>query len=346
MSATDELWGTFAVDDHLRPGAFIAEILLFDRVVIPQPHKDDADQYREWVEAGWRPDELGKIIKKLGKLAVPVTWGEELRAKWQNQYGALSPADRASLRAAMAQGSAFDYDNIRTSKDSAAKWLTRSVLVNKIDHLGQDPRNDSTDEALLKTIRELDIDPAADIDVVVGYGTYAKFSEEIKIDVAAPIAETIDKTALLFRWDFVVPEEESNVTDEKYLDTAIDLSQHDEFRASRREFHEWRRRLIAKNVSGERARSEMNRCLKVYNEIAQKKLARKRRQTALIAAATTAPLIDVLVPGTGIGTATGVALGVGALLADRFLPAPQFGSREKFVALVHDSREAFGWMER
>jgi hypothetical protein len=52
MSVTDELWGTFAVDDHLRPGAFIAEILLFDRLVIPQSHQDDEDQYREWVKAG------------------------------------------------------------------------------------------------------------------------------------------------------------------------------------------------------------------------------------------------------------------------------------------------------
>jgi hypothetical protein len=169
---------------------------------------------------------------------VPVTWGEELRSKWRDQYGALSPADRASLRAAMAQGSAFDFTNVRTSKHSPATWLTRFVLVNKINHLVEDPRNDSTDEALLKTIRELDADPAANIDVVVGYETYAKFSEEVKLDVAAPIAETVDKTALLFRWDFVVPEEESNITDEKYLETAIGLSDHDEFRASRREFHE------------------------------------------------------------------------------------------------------------
>jgi hypothetical protein len=81
----------------------------------------------------------------------------------------------------------------------------------------------------------------------------------------------------------------------------------------------------------------MDRCLKVYNEIAQKKLESKRRQTALIAAATTAPLADFLAPG--VGTATGVALAVRALIADHFLPAPQIGSREKFVALVHDSRD-------
>jgi len=43
--------GTFAIDDLLRPGAFIAEIPLFDRLVIPQPHKEDAEQYWERVES-------------------------------------------------------------------------------------------------------------------------------------------------------------------------------------------------------------------------------------------------------------------------------------------------------
>ncbi len=30
-----ELWGTFAVDDHLRRRPFAAEVILFDRLVIP-----------------------------------------------------------------------------------------------------------------------------------------------------------------------------------------------------------------------------------------------------------------------------------------------------------------------
>jgi hypothetical protein len=32
-----ELWGTFSVKDHLRERAFVAEVLLYDRLVIPRP---------------------------------------------------------------------------------------------------------------------------------------------------------------------------------------------------------------------------------------------------------------------------------------------------------------------
>jgi hypothetical protein len=30
-----ELWATFSVKDHCQPGAFIAEALLYDRLVLP-----------------------------------------------------------------------------------------------------------------------------------------------------------------------------------------------------------------------------------------------------------------------------------------------------------------------
>ena len=53
---------------------------------------------------------------------------------------------------------------------------------------------------------------------------------------------------------------------------------------------------------------------------------------------------DIL-PAPGVGIVGGVVFGLGALLADRFIPVPAVGARETFAALVHDSREAFGWHE-
>lgn len=32
-----EQWGTFSVKDHLRSRAFVAEVILFDKLVIPRP---------------------------------------------------------------------------------------------------------------------------------------------------------------------------------------------------------------------------------------------------------------------------------------------------------------------
>ena len=339
MSPTDELWGTFAVDDHLRLRAFVAEVLLFDRLVIPRPHKEDEEQYREWCDAGWQPKRLVEIIDRLGNLAIPITWDKNVRSTWQNQYGALSPAERALMRASMAQGSTFDFGTIRNAKDTPAKWLTRMVLVDKIKEFTGDSSDDLVDEAFLQSIKKLDIDPAADIEAIVGYGSYAKFSAEVQIDVAPTPTVLAADTALLFRWDFVVPED-STLSDDTLLDRAIKLSHHDEFRQSRRELHDWRRKLVAKNISVDRARTEMNRCIEVYNGIAEKALLSNHRRTALQVAAVTAPIADLLMPGAG--SIAGVVLGVVALFANQLLPAPKVGPREKFAALVHDSREAFG----
>lgn len=32
-----QIWGTFSVKDHCRPNAFVREVLLFDRLVLPVP---------------------------------------------------------------------------------------------------------------------------------------------------------------------------------------------------------------------------------------------------------------------------------------------------------------------
>lgn len=104
MSPNDELWGTFAVDDHLRPRAFVAETVLFDRLVVPQPPPDDEEQYREWAQALWHPERLKQTLAPLEDLAITVPWNKPLRAEWQTQYSSLKPSDRAALRMNLARG--------------------------------------------------------------------------------------------------------------------------------------------------------------------------------------------------------------------------------------------------
>jgi len=110
------------------------------------------------------------------------------------------------------------------------------------------------------------------------------------------------------KWEFLVPEE-SDLTDGELLKRAVALSRKSEFRDSRRQFHEWRRKLSARRVSVDAALSEMNRCLVIYNEIVDKTRRRSRALAALQVAAVAAPLADLVVPGAGmIG---GVVLGAG-----------------------------------
>jgi hypothetical protein len=144
-------------------------------------------------------------------------------------------------------------------------------------------------------------------------------------------------------WEFLVPED-SDLTDAELLKRAATLSRQSEFRDSRQQFHEWRRKLIAKRVTVHAALAEMNRCLAIYNDIVDKTRLRSRVLAALQVAAVAAPLADLALPGVGV--IGGVILGAGVFLSDKLVQVPQAGEREKIAALVHDSREAFGWHNR
>jgi hypothetical protein len=77
-----ERWGTFSVKDHTRKHPFAADVLMYDRLVIPRP-SDEAERSR-WVQNGWNPDRLDKILEVLEVdepegHAVSVTWTEYTR---------------------------------------------------------------------------------------------------------------------------------------------------------------------------------------------------------------------------------------------------------------------------
>jgi hypothetical protein len=341
-SSRDELWGTFAVEDHTRMRAYIAEVILFDRLVIPEPPEDDKSEYQRWVDAGWQPDLLKDTVERLGSLAIPIPWDPPLRETWQAEYKELSKAERAALRRNMAADALADFRDIKRADPSQpAMWVTRRVIARKLEG-GLGALDPVADEVLFRKIKAIDIDPAANIETVVGYGSYSQFNTEIPIDVSrSPSAQ--GSSALLFGWNFLVPAE-SDLSDTILLERAIKLSQKSEFRESRSEFHNWRRRLIDKRVTVERARSEMDRCLSVYNQMVAKENERALMRTALQVLTIAAPLADLAHPGLGL--AGSVFFGSGQFLAEKLMPHVEIGEREKVAALVHDSREAFGWIDR
>ena len=66
-------WGTFSVKDHLKPRAFVADVLLFDQLVIPRPAtakelysegqgEPSEDQRDRWLRKGWNPDRQRELL--------------------------------------------------------------------------------------------------------------------------------------------------------------------------------------------------------------------------------------------------------------------------------------------
>ena len=81
-----QVWGTFSVKDHCDPGAFIAEVMLYDRLVIPVPPNDK--ERERWHTAGWQPERLDKMLKLLGDRAYPIDWNDNRKKSWVDRFTA------------------------------------------------------------------------------------------------------------------------------------------------------------------------------------------------------------------------------------------------------------------
>jgi hypothetical protein len=85
-----ELWGTFSVQDHCRSGAFVAESLLYDKLLIPVPptvedgltaHQAE-HEWRRW-EKDWDPERQRSIVEILGDRAELIPWTPDLHGEWE-----------------------------------------------------------------------------------------------------------------------------------------------------------------------------------------------------------------------------------------------------------------------
>lgn len=86
-----ETWGTYSVRDHCRQRPFVADVLLYDRLVIPYP-PDEVEKER-WKFEGWQPERLEECLRMLGDLAVPIPWNEQRRQQFKNQWDAAAQLD-------------------------------------------------------------------------------------------------------------------------------------------------------------------------------------------------------------------------------------------------------------
>ena len=71
-----EVWGTFAVNDHCIRRAFVADAMLYDRLVIPVPPDDPTeDDKKLW--ANWDVTRQNDLLEVLGDRARRVKWDQQ-----------------------------------------------------------------------------------------------------------------------------------------------------------------------------------------------------------------------------------------------------------------------------
>lgn len=77
-----ERWGTFSVRDHVRECPFATEVLMYDRLVIPQPA--NPEERSRWSKAGWAPDRLDSVLDILGVYDADEAKGHAITVQWDH----------------------------------------------------------------------------------------------------------------------------------------------------------------------------------------------------------------------------------------------------------------------
>ncbi len=106
-----ERWGSLSVDDHNDTGALVANVLLYDRLVLPvMTHQPDRDESAYWVSHGWNPDLQAKRLEQLADLAIRRPWNQQRRQAFKTRLAQLAAEQ-------------FDADHIDTF------GMTRAILA-------------------------------------------------------------------------------------------------------------------------------------------------------------------------------------------------------------------------
>lgn len=120
-------WGTFSVMDHLRPNPFIADVLLYDRLVLPYP--PDESERNRWKK--WKPDHLDECINALGGRAYKVLWDTVQQIAYRRELASA----RAATEKMRSRGYVVDGGGMTRSvlvkgvQAQSQEWGTRPPLV-------------------------------------------------------------------------------------------------------------------------------------------------------------------------------------------------------------------------
>jgi hypothetical protein len=106
-------WGTFSVKDHLMSQAFVSDVLLFDRLVVPYPANEN--ERNRWSTKNWQPDKLDELLELLGDRAITFPWYEDL-------YVTRFSKNIAEI---------FSKDHLQAAKESHMDpfYLTRQIVA-------------------------------------------------------------------------------------------------------------------------------------------------------------------------------------------------------------------------
>jgi hypothetical protein len=242
-------WATFSVRDHKARKAFVSEVLLYDKLVIPYPLEEDKAEWKRWTERGWSPAWQQSCFEILGPLAEPVPWDERRRTQFTDRWKAAKTAGRD------------------------AYWTTKELLRQEMAATGGllvRPVIAYTSMQEMKNAIQPD-------------------TKYRKKKSAQPEPQTkVDEMAVLFQHTFVEPVSDIPF-DLDLLKRAVDLAKDPDYRKARQALYDWQEDRVIKGYTAEQAKEEMKGLLEKYEAEMKRPNWKHIRRYAFFAAALAIP---------------------------------------------------------
>ena len=302
-----QVWGTFSVNDHCQSRAFIADVMLYDCLVIPVPPAGDSKEWDRWEVNKWDPRRQERLIKVLGDRARAVEWDAYHQDQWRSRFEAGGDVAKQT-----------------------APWAfqaSRTQLLSELQPGVTGVEAITAYPSLEKLERDLGVKPAGGgpIQLPIGAVTAVLGREFLVPDDPDWNDEDLSKA-------------------EDLLKAAVELSSDPTFKRKRSSYWRWQREFTGSDVitdqqAVEAAVEEMRELIEEEQAVVRKANIRTTSRYAFLVASITVGLLAGPLSPLALG---GAFVSVGQLVTERYFEGHE--KKEPAAgALFHDTRRHFGW---
>jgi hypothetical protein len=251
------LWGCYSVADHLEDRAFVADLLLYDRLVVPVPARNDMARGER---NEWRPERQEKLLSILdgGGFVERVEWSAPLREQFDREW---SPGDMA-----------LDIHQIKSPFAATRRIITQQLSEKVINE--EDVRAVAVYAKPDRFDREWELTRML---------PFVRRTTRVEPGVLREVADSAplerQQLAKVIVTRLVVPDD--GRSDEEVLKRTVELVSSGDMSRRRAEFHELVASFEAEGRRDETIVGEIEDLLKAYNESVRRHTKAQRARVAV-----------------------------------------------------------------
>jgi hypothetical protein len=270
----------------------VADLLLYDRLVVPVPtHKDVG----RWRHLKWNPDRQRRLLEAAGPFVERVEWDDDLRGQFSERFSAATAA--------------AEIDSVGRHAAGVDSWeLTRQMISERI-------RGDVLENA-----------PDGDVRAVSVYAQPDAFDQEWRVDVVFPfvhkspvvtpgrlrevghpVSAELQDLAHLVVTRLVVPDDGGD--DVEVLRKTVALLKRKDVSARRAEFQAVLGAFYSEGLKDETIVGEIDDLLTAYNDEIRKRAGATKARAAVQVAALTESALALWLPPLSLAVGPTTAAG-------------------------------------